>query len=107
MNFFRKKPQQNIDFKFKEPANTACFVCDHVAYKTRPILYTTHEAEDGAWQFLCGFKDHSEANIKIISLKQVTEIDPSINDLHAMPLGAGVERRSINDKWVPFNIKAQ
>ena len=74
-------------------------------YKKRPILYVTHEADDGAWQFLCGFKDHTNSNIKIISLKQATEIDPSINDLYDMPLGVGAERKSKQSKWMPFKIK--
>jgi len=105
MSFFKRKPQQNIPFKFRESANTACFVCDHIMHKKRPILYATHEADDGAWQFLCGFKDHTNSNIKIISLKQATEIDPSINDLYDMPLGVGAERKSTQSKWVPFKIK--
>jgi hypothetical protein len=74
-------------------------------YRKRPILHATHEAEDGAWQFVCGFKDHTNSNIKIISLKQATEIDASINELYEMPKGVGAERRSIHNKWVPFKIK--
>jgi hypothetical protein len=105
MNFFRKKPSQTTPFKFRESASTACFVCDHVMYKKRPILYATHEADDGAWQFLCGFKDHTNSNIKIISLKNATEIDPSINDLYDMPPGIGAERKSVHHKWTPFKIK--
>lgn len=105
MIFSRKKYQQSFVFKFHESENTACFVCDHVMHKKRPILYATHEDEDGAWQFLCGFKDHTNSNIKIISLKQATEIDASINDLYEMPQGVGAERRSIHNKWVPFKIK--
>jgi len=89
-------------YKFLEPQNTACFVCDHVMNKLRPILYVTHEDED--WQFLCGHNDHTDSNIKIISLKQATEIDPSINDLYDMPLGIGADRKSIKDKWEPFRL---
>jgi len=104
INFFKKKNQPSKEFKFREPESTACFVCDHVISKTRPILYATHEAEDGCWQFLCGKTDHEDSNIKIISLKQATEIDSSINDLYEMPLGIGADRKSQNDKWEPFRI---
>ncbi len=106
-NFFKKKNPVVPEFKFRESENTACFVCDHVMNKTRPVLYATHESEDGAWQFLCGHLGHDNSNIKIISLKQATEIDPTINDLFEMPLGIGADRASVNDKWEPFALNRQ
>jgi hypothetical protein len=36
---------------------------------------------------------------KLISLKQATELDSTINELFEMPLGFGAERNSIKDKW--------
>jgi hypothetical protein len=104
--FGQKKSDTNkTEYKFKEAENTACFVCDHVLSKHRPILYVAHDKEDGSWQFLCGQDDHTEANAKIISLKQATEIDTTINDLYEMPLGVGAERKSRKDKWVPFRLQ--
>jgi len=104
--FGQKKSDTNkTEYKFKEAENTACFVCDHVLSKQRPILYVTHDKEDGSWQFLCGQDDHTEANAKIISLKNATVIDTTINDLYEMPLGVGAERKSIKDKWVPFRLQ--
>ncbi len=99
MFFFKKK-----EYKFQESEETACFVCDHVMNKTRPILYVTHEQEDGFWQFLCGHPNHIDSNIKIISLKQVTGLDATVNDLFEMPLGVGASRKSTNDKWEPFSL---
>jgi len=99
-NLFKKKSTN--DFKFKEPENTACFTCDHVVNRQRPILYASHDADDGSWQFMCGQNDHTPANAKIISLKQATEIDATINDLFEMPLGVGAERENVNEKWQPF-----
>jgi hypothetical protein len=101
-NFFKDKNKST--YKFKEPENTACFTCDHVLSKQRPILYASHDSEDGTWQFMCGQDDHTEANAKIISLKQATEIDPTINDLFEMPMGVGAERETIDTKWKPFKI---
>ena len=90
-------------FKFKEAENTACFTCDHVLIGRLPILYMAHDI-DGAWQFLCGANDHTEANAKLISLKQATQLDPSINELSDMPENMGAERRSLNDQWQPFRL---
>lgn len=101
-NLFKKN--ENSNFKFKEPESTACFTCDHVLNKQRPILYVTHSDEDGAWQFMCGHNDHTTANAKVISLKQATQIDPSINDLYEMPLGVGAERQTRDSPWKPFKI---
>jgi hypothetical protein len=63
----------------------------------------THE-QDGYWQFMCGQNDHDEANGKIISILQATEIDNSLNDLYEMPMGVGADRNSIADKWEPFKL---
>jgi len=101
-NLFKKREQPN--FRFTESENTACFTCDHVLNRERPILHVTRD-EDGDWQFMCGQNDHTEANAKIISLKQVTEIDQSVNDLFEMPLGVGADRASVNEKWQPFRLK--
>jgi hypothetical protein len=90
-------------YKFKEPENTACITCDHVLSKKRTILFVTHDS-DGFWQFFCGQEDHSEANAKVISMKQITLIDQSVNDLFEMPLNVGAERKSTKDKWKPFRL---
>ena len=70
----KKVDTKQREFKFKDSETTACIVCDHVLSKKRPILYATHESE-GDWQFLCGQDDHTAENAKVISLKQVTELD--------------------------------
>lgn len=90
-------------YKFKEPEHTACITCDHVLSKKRPILFATHDS-DGFWQFLCGQEDHSEANAKVISMKQITLIDQTVNDLFEMPLNVGAARKTTKDKWKPFRL---
>lgn len=92
-------------YKFNDPKDTACFVCNHVFNQERAILFVTHEAEDGFWQFLCGHNDHSHDNdYKVISIEQATVIDESINDLYEMPLGSGATRESQSNKWELFNL---
>lgn len=101
-NLFGKK--RGNEFRFKEPENTACFTCSHVLDEKLPILYVAHHAEDGFWSFLCGQSNHSEANAKVISLKQATEIDSTVNDLYEMPLGVGADRDRVGAKWNPFKL---
>ncbi|HTK19392.1 MAG TPA: hypothetical protein VL442_07765 [Mucilaginibacter sp.] len=90
------------EYKFHQPGNTACFVCDHVMNRNRPILMVIHNI-DGDWQFVCGLSDHDNSNIRIISLQQAAEIDPSINDIYEIPAGVGADRESVNGKWELFN----
>lgn len=86
-------------YQFKEPTNTACFVCDHGLNKERPILFVSHDQEDASWQFLCGEEDHTEDNIRIIGLGEVVVLDESLNALYEMPAGVNAERDHIGGKW--------
>jgi hypothetical protein len=98
-----KNNSKETEFKFKESKTTACFVCNHVLDKKRPILYVTHDAE-GDWQFLCGEDDHTEDNVKIISLMQAVELDKTTNELYEMPANVGAEREKVTEKWQPFRL---
>ncbi len=98
-------------FKFKEAKNAVCFVCSHILNKERPILYASHRymddvyvdfsfgQADTSWQFLCGENNHTDDTIQIISLEQVTKIDPTINDLHALALGFYAQRKEVGKRW--------
>ena len=99
-NLFRRK---KVKYEFQEPEATACFVCRHVLHMKRPILYVAHDS-DGDWQFLCGHNYHSDDDVKIISLKEITKIDPSVNDLYEMPLKVGAERETVTHRWKPFKL---
>lgn len=103
LNLFGKREKDKNEFKFTESENKAVFTCSHVLMDKSPILYVIHD-NDGDWQFLCGKNNHTEEDAKVISLKQVTELDISLNDLYEMPMGVGAERTAIGDKWTSFKI---
>jgi hypothetical protein len=68
--------------------------------KERPILYVSHDAEDGFWQFLCGENDHhTDDSYKLISLEEATIIDATINDVYNIPIGSSIHRATEIDKW--------
>ena len=102
-NLFKKNKTKTSEYKFIDSADTACFVCDHILRRQRPILHVTHD-HDGYWQFICGQNDHYETNGKVISIEEATKIDNTINDLYEMPMGVGADRESVNDKWVPYKL---
>ncbi len=91
-------------FKFSDSENTACIVCSHVLEKQMPILYVTHDEDDGVWQFLCGEENHELQHAKLLALSEVATIDPSVNDLHDMPLGVGAARKSQDGQWQSFKL---
>ena len=89
----------NDIFPFSDAPNTAVFICSHILDGREDILFVSHDMDDGAWQFLCG-KEHDESDARIVSLKYVLDLDPTIVKLKDLPLGYCAERESKNDKWV-------
>ena len=74
-------------------------VCCHVINRAEPILYASHDLNDGMWQFLCG-KAHEAGDGKLVALKEVYDLDPSIGALKNIPCGCQVERKTPDDSWV-------
>lgn len=97
MGFFTKK-KQTLSFPFDDQRNTACIVCCHIL-EGHPILYVSHDEDDGMWQFLCG-KAHETDDAKLVSLKSVFELDNSIGTLVDMPCGYYATRENQEDNWV-------
>lgn len=46
----------NETWPFDDPPNRRCYTTVHVLENNDPILLVTHDADDGAWQFLCGWQ---------------------------------------------------
>jgi hypothetical protein len=88
------------EYRFTDPPNTACFSCIHVIREKQNILYVSHDADDGAWQFLCGADDHLESDGSIVGLGTIVKIDPEINQIADMPIGICAERKDKRDQWV-------
>lgn len=89
----------DCDFPFDDAPNTATSVCKHIIEQGAPIIYVSHNEDDGMWQFLCGGQ-HEADNAKLVSLKWVYEHDPSVATLKDMPMGCYAERKSLQDKWI-------
>lgn len=107
LSFWKRRLSKNAvtdmdyDFPFDDAPNTATIVCRHIIEQTAPILYVSHDEDDGMWQFLCG-KQHETDDAKLVSLKWVYEHDPSVAVLKTMPTGSYAERESPQDKWIIY-----
>ncbi len=90
-----------MNFPFHEPENVAVFTCVHVLENGADICYVTHDEDDGAWQFLCK-ETHDAEDARIVALKAVFEMDPTIGALAGMPEGCGAVRESKEHPWKGF-----
>lgn len=93
---FKKKV---VNFPFYDAPNTATIVCCHVLDKEKPILYASHDEEDGIWQFLCG-EPHDNDEARLIALEEAFEIDNSIGELKDMYYGYCATRESRESSWI-------
>ena len=74
-----------MKFPFYDAPNTATITCFHILENGEPILYVSHDEDDGMWQFLCG-KAHETDEAKLVSLKSVFD-------------GYYAERKAQDDEW--------
>ena len=87
---------RNTDFKFYEERNLAVYTTKQ-AFEGEPILYVYHNA-DGDWQFHTSPQPNIE-HARLVSLEEITKLDPSINDIHHLQLGCRAWRNSKDDDW--------
>ena len=83
------------------------FGSDALAITTRqvmregwPILLVTHDADDGAWQFLNGHGDTDDTDsAMVVAPAEVAALDPSVGELAELPLGWRAWRETVDRPW--------
>lgn len=83
--------------QFKVSEKQAVFTCSHIIEETKPILYVKHDYE-GDWQFLCG-ENHVTEDARIIALKEIVRIDPSVREVSYLKCGQAAVRESKESEW--------
>ena len=86
-------------FPFEDAPNTACIVCRHILRGERPVLYASHDAEDGMWQFMCGGSHAFPDDAAVIGLSEVLDLDPTIAAIAKLPCGYSAEREAVDADW--------
>lgn len=99
-----KKMKKSESFPFEDPENVAVFICRHIIEQNADITYVSHDEEDGAWQFLCDCEEHTDKEVRIISLGEVYKMDHTIGELCTMPLGFYAVRESRGFHWQIYPI---
>ncbi len=87
------------DWPFADPPNVACFTTWRVLDGIEPIVYVSHDAEDGAWQFLPE-SGAIEELAAIVGLAEMCSTDPTLLQLACLPLGWRAERSEQGAPWM-------
>ena len=66
-----------------------------------PILLVTHDADDGAWQFVNGRGDTDKTeSARVVEVEEVLRVDRSLIELADLPLGWRAWRQTAADEWI-------
>lgn len=84
---------------FEDPPNVAVITSTDIVHHGKPILFVSHDNDDGAWQF------HTGENVliddaMIVALAKIVALDYSIQELADLPLGWIAKRQTANHSWM-------
>lgn len=86
------------DWQFDDPPNVAVITTRQVIEEDYPILYVSHDEDDGGWQVLCGTTNETSDG-RVISLRSAVEKEPKLVELADLPLGWCAYRESKDQSW--------
>jgi hypothetical protein len=97
-NWKFKQPllDRNIDFKFYEERNLGVYTTKQ-AFVGDPILYVYHN-DNGDWQFHTSSEPKIEDAV-LVELEDMTNLDPTINELYHLQLGWHAWRETAEGEW--------
>jgi Domain of unknown function (DUF4262) len=88
-----------FNWKFPDPPHTTVFLSETVHNGTEPVTYVSHDAEDGAWQFL-GDSMCDGGGPVISCFHHPIDRDPSLVELADLSLGWYAEREKVGKPWI-------
>ena len=91
--------KSSLAWPFADPRDTAVFTVAKILEGWEPILRVTHDAEDGAWQFLPGHDRFNEQDARVVALEQIVALDHSVALVANLPLGGRAWRKAAHLPW--------
>jgi Domain of unknown function (DUF4262) len=93
-------PESSLfNWKFQDPPHTGVFLSETVHNGSEPVTYVSHDADDGAWQFL-GSSMADGGGPVLSCFHHPIDGDPSLTELADLPLGWFAERTKVGEPWV-------
>lgn len=87
-----------FNWRFPDDPHTGVFLSQAVHNGTEPVTYVSHDAEDGAWQFLGD--SMADGSPTLSCFHHPVDRDPSLAELADLPLGWYAERSHLGQPWV-------
>ena len=87
------------NWQFSDGPHTHAFLSKAVNEENEPVTFVSHDAEDGAWQFL-GDSMCDASGPVVVCLHHPIDRDPSLAELADLPLGWYAERDSAGEPWI-------
>lgn len=87
-----------FNWRFPDDPHARVFLSESVHKGTEPVTYVSHDAEDGAWQFL-GDSMSDGGGPVICCFHHPIDCDPSLAELSDLPLGWYAERGRVGEPW--------
>jgi uncharacterized protein DUF4262 len=88
-----------FSWKFPVGPHTGIYTTRRIMDGSEPIVYVSHDIEDGAWQFH-GPSESKSGDAVLVCLHHILDKDPSINDLVDLPRGWSASRQSPAAPWI-------
>lgn len=93
-------PESSLfNWKCPDDPHTRVFLSETVHSGTESVTYVSHDAEDGAWQFL-GNRMSDGGGPVISCFHHPIDRDPSLAELADLPLGWYAERSNVGESWI-------
>ncbi len=86
-----------FDWKFSVSPHSQAFLSEKVDSGTEPITFVSHDASDGAWQFLGN--SMFEGRGVLVCLHHPIDRDPTLRELADLPIGWYAERDTVGEPW--------
>src|SRR6266550_5100333 len=92
-------PESSLfNWKFPDDPHARVFLSETVHKATESVTYVSHDAEDGAWQFLGDSMSDGGGSV-ISCFHHPIDRDPSLAELADLPLGSYAERDGVGEPW--------
>ena len=89
-----------LSWPFHAPPNVLVFTTWKILREERPILLVSHDADDGAWQFLDGLGEPDIRDAAMVLLVNMTKLDATVMELADLPEGWVACREARGKTWV-------